>query len=130
MGRREIALKDFHHLKVTVEMEDIIKKYGRLSRDDLKENPSRNPRIKEHRQKNEYFSTWQYRYDKGQKAAIVYNKKNGRLTYLLENGHAITNTKGGIKWTRAFPHIEYTFAKFKDQYVRDMRNAEIDVDLT
>ncbi len=127
---KEIALEDFHHLKVTVEMEQIIKKYGALSSEDLRGNPSRNPRIKEHRKENEYFKTWRYRYDKGQKAAIVYNKQNGRLTYLLENGHAITNSKGGIKWTRAFPHISITFDKFKDRYVRDMRNAKLNVDLT
>lgn len=127
---KEIALEDFHHLKVTVEMEQIIKRYGALSSEDLRNNPSRNPRIKEHRTENEYFSTWRYRYDKGQKAAIVYNKRNGRLTYLLENGHAITNAKGGIKWTRAFPHISITFDKFKDKYVRDMRNAPLNVDLT
>ena len=125
-----IALEDFNGLNVTVQMEKIMKKYGKLSRDDLKSNPSRDPRIKKHRKENEYFSTWQYRYDKGQKAAVVYNKKNGRLTYLLENGHAITNAKGGIKWTRPFPHIENTYQKFKNKCVEDMRNAEIDVDLT
>lgn len=131
MGHKNtIALEDFNGLNVTVQMEKIMKKYGRLSRDDLKTNPSRNPRIKEHRKENEYFSTWQYRYDKGKRAAVVYNKKNGRLTYLLENGHAITNAKGGIKWTRPFPHISVTYEKFKNKYVEDMRNAEIDVDLT
>lgn len=111
-------------------MEEIIKKYGAKSSADLRTNPSKNPRIKEHRTENEYFSTWRYRYDKGQKAAIVYNKKNGRLTYLLENGHAITNSKGGIKWTRAFPHISVTFDKFKDKYVEDMRKAKLNVELT
>ena len=123
-------MEDFNHLDVTIQMEPVLKKYGRLSRDDLKSNPSRNPKIKKHRKENEYFSTWQYRYDKGQKAAVVYNKKNGRLTYLLENGHAITNRKGGIKWTRPFPHISITYDKFKDKFVEDMRKTEIDVDLT
>lgn len=126
----EIRIEDFNHLNVTVDMEKIIKRYGRLSAEDLRSNPSRNPRIKEHRVENEYFSTWRYRFDKGQHAAIVYNKKNGRLTYLLEKGHAITNAYGGIKWTRAFPHISITFDRFKDKYARDMRNAPIKVDLT
>lgn len=128
--KNTIALEDFNGLKATVEMEKVMKKYGRLSRDDLKSNPSRDPRIKKHRKKNEYFSTWQYRYDKGRKTAVVYNKKNGRLTYLLENGHAITNARGGIKWTRPFPHIELTYEKFKDKYVQDMRNTDIDVEFT
>ena len=127
---KEIALEDFNHLKVTVEMERIIRKYGQLASADLRTNPSRTPRIKEHRTEIEYFSTWRARYDKGSKTSVVYNKKNGRLTYLLENGHAITNAKGGIKWTRAFPHISITFDRFKDRYVRDMRKAPINVDLT
>lgn len=111
-------------------MEGIIKKYGQLASADLRTNPSQNPRIKEHRTNNEYFKTWRYRYDKGSKTAIVYNKKNGRLTYLLENGHAITNAKGGIKWTRAFPHISITFDRFKGKFVEDMRKAPIKTDLT
>lgn len=127
---KEIALEDFNHLKVTVEMERIIKKYGRLARDTLKTNPSQSPRIKEHRTENEYFKTWQTRYDKGSHTSVVYNKKNGRLTYLLENGHAITNSRGGIRWTRAFPHISIAFDKHKDGFVREMRNAPIKVDLT
>ena len=99
---KEIALEDFNHLKVTIEMEEVLKKYGRLARDALKTNPSENPRIKEHRTENEYFKTWQTRYDKGSKTAIVYNKKNGRLTYLLENGHAKVN--GGR--VAGIPHIK------------------------
>lgn len=127
---KEIALEDFNHLKVTIEMEEVLKKYGRLARDTLKTNPSENPRIKEHRKDNEYFKTWQTRYDKGSKTAIVYNKKNGRLTYLLENGHAITNKQGGIRWTRAFPHISIAFDKHKHSFVNEMRNVKINVDLT
>ena len=131
MGHKSsIALEDFNHLNVTIEMEEVLKKYARLSRDDLKSNPSRNPKIKKHRKQDEYFSTWRYRYDKGRKAAIVYNKKNGRLTYLLENGHAITNAKGGIKWTRPFPHIQYTFDRFKGKFVEDMRKTKMDVYFT
>ena len=129
-GKKTIKLEDFHHLNVDIQTEKIMKKYGKLSRDELRSNPSRNPRIKKHRKYNEYFATWLYRYDKARQEAVVYNKNNGRLTYLLENGHAITNASGGIKWTRPFPHISRTYYKYKDKYIVDMRKAKKDVSLT
>ena len=60
----------------------------------------------------------------------VHSRNRYMLTHLLENGHAITNRKGGIKWTRPFPHISITYDKYKDKFVEDMRKTAIDVDLT
>ncbi len=124
-----IDLDKFNHLEVTLDVEKILKKYGRQAAKELKQNPSVSPRIKEHRKTNEYFSTWQSRYDKGTHTAVVYNKKNGRLTYLLENGHFITNKRGGLGWAKPHPHISIVYDKLKSKFVADMEKVDIKVKL-
>lgn len=132
MSKDSINIEDFNSLKVTIPMEKVIKKYGRKAAAELRGNPSEKEAfgIKKHRVTNEYFSTWRSRFDKGSHTSIVYNKKNGRLTYLLEKGHAITNAKGGIKWTRPHKHISVVYDKFKGGYIKEMKRLDVRVDLT
>lgn len=56
----------------------------------------------------------------------VWNKTNWQLTHLLENGHFITNSRGGIKWSRPIPHIRETYNAMRPKFIHDMKRVEID----
>ncbi len=61
------------------------------------------------RQWSEYRKGWTTVTTREDKTAIfisVFNKKNYRLTHLLENGHAIIRNGKNYGRTRAFPHIK------------------------
>lgn len=60
--------------------------------------------------KGSYAKTWTYEEEikkrKGEYGTHVYNKKNYRLTHLLENGHDLVSAKGKLYGrTKAIPHI-------------------------
>ena len=58
----------------------------------------------------------------------VWNETNWQLTWLLENGHLITNKKGGVGWASAIPHIQQAIGFVRPQFISDMERAEIDID--
>jgi len=49
---------------------------------------------------------------------IVYNRTNGQLTHLLENGHIIRNQSGTYGRTQAIPHIKPA----EEQATRELMN--------
>lgn len=124
-----IDIQKFNHLEVSIDTEKILKKHRQKAAKKLRDHPASVPPIKERREEKEYFSTWRSKFDKGSHTAVVYNKGNGRLTYLLENGHFITNKIGGLGWARPHPHIEGVFREGIPDFVRDMENVDIKVDL-
>lgn len=68
----------------------------------------------------EYSKTWAVKEESGvlgSKSYIVYNKKNYRLTHLLEYGHV---TRNGTKRTRAIPHIKPMEEWVQNQLPKDI----------
>lgn len=59
----------------------------------------------------------------------VWNKTNWQLTWLLENGHIIANKRGGVGWASAKPHIQKAIDFVRPQFITEMEQAEIDIDL-
>lgn len=62
----------------------------------------------------DYAKNWKVKVRRSKKKGneyIVYNKDTYRLTHLLENGHLITNKRGGIGWSAPRPHIKPSFDK-------------------
>lgn len=59
----------------------------------------------------------------------VWNKTDWQLTWLLENGHLITNKRGGVGWASAKPHIQNALDFVKPQFLIEMGKAEIDLDI-
>ena len=57
----------------------------------------------------------------------VWNKTDWQLTWLLENGHLITNKRGGVGWASANPHIQNALDYVKPQFITEMEHAEIDI---
>lgn len=67
---------------------------------------STSPKDTPHRRR--YAEGWAKKDEKesaGIKTVIVYNKTNGPLTHLLENGHVIKNKNGTYGRTRPIKHI-------------------------
>lgn len=65
------------------------------------------PKGSPHRRK--YAEGWAIKREKtgtGIPVVTVYNRTNGPLTHLLENGHMIVNAKGTYGRTRPIKHIE------------------------
>ena len=74
------------------------------------------------RKRGGYAKTWAQRENKSDKlnySRIVYNKKNYRLTHLLERGHL---TRDGIKRTRAIPHIAPAEEKAINNFLEKVKN--------
>lgn len=60
----------------------------------------------------------------------VWNRTNYQLTHLLENGHIISNKKGGVGWASARPHIQNAVDFVRPQFIAEMEKAEVEVDFT
>ena len=121
-----IDIKNFKGIKVEVNMDDVIERNAEKCVDILK-----NISPKGHRQSKNYASGWAVkkgRKQKDQYFAEVWNATNYQLTHLLENGHLITNKKGGVGWAEGNPHIQNALDQVKPQFLADMGKAEIDID--
>lgn len=59
----------------------------------------------------------------------VWNKTDWQLTHLLENGHQITNKKGGVGWASAKPHIQMAVDFVEPQFINEMKKAELDIEI-
>lgn len=84
------------------------------------------PRRKGQRAKK-YKDGWVYKLG-NENEGIVYNKTNWQLTWLLENGHLITNKRNGVGWASPRKHIEPAYENQKDKYIEDMRTINLDID--
>lgn len=123
--KNKIDIKDFKGITVDVKYEDIIDRNAEACAEWLKNNSPRG-----HRKSNSYRSGWAVkkgRKQKDQHYAEVWNATNYQLTHLLENGHLITNKRGGVGWAEGQPHIQKAFDYVKPTFIAEIEKAEIDV---
>lgn len=122
MARKTIDLKDFKGINIRVNKEKLttaIHNSANKLVDNLKVlSPTSN-----RKRAYKYFETWNAEeYEKMFKATI-WNKRNYRLTHLLENGHLQVNKKSGVGWVAPRPHIKPAFESAKPYIVEQMKKA-------
>lgn len=121
-------IEDFHSISVElVGMADIVRKNAEEAEHTLKTRP-----VWEHnRRNNTYNSTWDTEFyrDEHEPVAIVRNRNNWQLTWLLENGHLIVNKKGGVGYAHGVNHIHKTFDEQKETFIDDMKDIGIKVNI-
>ena len=123
--RDEINITGFKGIKVDINYTEIIDKNAERCVDVLKDISP-----KGYRKSKKYADGWEVR--KGRKKyngyyAEVWNATNYQLTHLLENGHLITNKRGGVGWAEGIPHVQKALDQIKPQFIQDMSEVEIDV---
>lgn len=70
-----------------------------------------------------YVDTWKFK-KRGDQEYLVYST-NTALPHLLEKGHLIANSRGGTGWASARPHIFDNFRVIRDQYLKEIENADL-----
>lgn len=122
-------IEKFHKLTAKIKgMEKTIQTYSEYTADTLKEKP----KWKRNRSTRTYNSGWKYDmvyWSKTEISGWVHNQTDWQLTWLLENGHLVTNKKGGVGWAAPHPHIRPVFDEESKNFVDDMRKLEIEVDI-
>lgn len=103
---------------VEVQVEQILDSYSKevrramtnaedkVAKEAVSKLKSTSPRGTPHRRK--YAEGWGIKREKGSAGVpivIVYNRTNGPLTHLLENGHVVRNAKGTYGRARPIKHI-------------------------
>lgn len=119
-----IKLENFNGLKVDIDYQPIIDKFGE---DTAKYLMRTSPRGR--RRSKTYAQGWEFKVDRKTKqnyGGLVWNATNYQLTHLLENGHLIVNKIGGVGWASPVPHIDKAYQTIKGPFERAMENAEID----
>lgn len=134
MARRykNVSIENYRGTKTNVKeiLESIIRNNCRYTVDRLKEVSPKGARYNNpEKRKDSYAEGWTYKLYKASDRAIVYNKKNYRLTHLLEHGHFIVNKKGGYGWSSGDNHIEKVFTELPDEATKIIKQADIDIDI-
>ena len=123
--KNEINIKGFKGINVDIHYQDIINRNAEKCVDILKNTSPRG-----HRKSNNYANGWTIKRGRKQKNdyyAEVWNATNYQLTHLLENGHLITNKRGGVGWSEGIPHVQKALDQIKPQFIAEMDKVEIDV---
>lgn len=122
-------LKDFHKLEVELKgIDEIIEKYSSKTADELRTKPVWERNRLRGRRYNDGWTHDVFIHKKKEYLGTVYNATDWQLTWLLENGHLVTNKKGGVGWASPHKHIHEAFEANVDGFVSDMK--EIDIDIT
>ena len=126
---RKTNIEDFH--KITAKIQDVektVKEYTEFTAERLTTEPT----WKRNRRSNTYNQGWRgdmVTRTKTQSTGWVHNATNWQLTWLLENGHLVTNKKGGVGWASPHRHIKPIFQEESENFVDDMRNLDIKVEI-
>ena len=127
-GKNLMKIRDF---KSEVIYDDILKDFGKDTVDLLR-SPGVSPHSDRPNRKTPYRLGWTWEdhvYQHGERVT-VWNETNWQLTHLLENGHFITNRRGGIAWSEPKPHIKPTYNRMRPKFVKAMRKSKIETKLT
>lgn len=122
----DTKIENFKDIKVNINYEKIIDKYGQDTAKYLQRTSPRG-----HRRNKTYASGWEFKVDEKAKkkyGGVVWNATNYQLTHLLEKGHLIVNKKGGIGWASAKPHIENAYQHIKPNFIRAMENVDLEIE--
>lgn len=127
MGKTNI--EDFHKITAKIKgVEKTVKTYSEFSAARLKTEPTW------HRDRStiQYNSGWKYDMIYRSKTEIsgwVHNETQWQLTWLLENGHLITNKRGGVGWAAPQPHIKTVFDEESKNFVDDMSKLDVKIEI-
>lgn len=118
-------MKKFKGIEVKLNLEEIVDKNAKFMEEVLKR-PGVSPRSNRPRRGNAYWKGWAYDTQKNKEeyGAIIWNKTNWQLTWLLENGHIINNQFGrphGLGWSRPKKHIYPSYLAMKSSFQHDMK---------
>lgn len=119
-------------VKVEIKYEDIVKKYAEQDRQTLVDI---SPRTDRPGRAHHYYHGWEVEYhdEKERFGAVVWNRTDWQLTWLLEHGHILNNRPGSwrsLTRARAIPHIKKTFQDSKPDFIKEMRKVPIKVQFT
>lgn len=112
---KNIKLENFSGIAVELKFDDIFDKHAMDCVDRLKNIPWDNAKARK-----PYNDGWTV-IERGN-SVIVWNETNWQLTWLLENGHLITNKRDGVGWANAHPHIRPTFESVKGAFIHDVEH--------
>lgn len=126
---KKTNIENFHKLTAKIEgMEQTIKNHAESSANALRSEP----KWKRNRRTNVYNSGWKsdmVYWSETEISGWVHNETNWQLTWLLENGHLVTNKRGGVGWAAPHRHIKLVFDKESENFVNDMSKLDIKVDI-
>lgn len=111
-------LDNFSGMAVEIKYKDITEKYANECVERL-----RNIDWETHRLRKPYNEGWTV--IEKPNGCIVWNETNWQLTWLLENGHLITNARGKPGRAAPFPHIRPTFESVKGAFIHDVQHAPL-----
>ena len=123
---KQTTLDDFNGFNIKIEYEKIVKEYAGKAMNELK---AISPHSDRPNRSTPYKSGWvlSHRSLKDGLRETVWNQTNWQLTHLLENGHWISNSAHPrIVWSPPQKHIKPTYDKIKPQYVKAMKDVEIE----
>lgn len=122
-GKRKIKIDNFSGLNIEIKGTDkIIKESCERVVDDLKK-----VQWERNRRTRNYNNGWTNAVVIMQTHTVgtVYNETDWQLTWILENGHFITNKIGGVGWAQPHPHIHPAFEKERDHFEKEMKNSTV-----
>ena len=124
-------IKDFHELEVKLpDVYKICEWAGKTATSQLRRGYWQ--KWKRNRKRNRYDNSWKYTVAPDPHELVlttVYNDKNYWLTWLLENGHLVTNKIGGVGWASPHTHIKDTAKDVGGDFVEKMAKIDIDVEI-
>lgn len=121
MGK--VKLSEFNSVDISIDVNQINSVISKWANVAAKKLGDKSP--VGYRKKNNYSKTFTVELYPYALTGIVYNKKNYRLSHLLENGHFIVNKKGGLGWASPSPHFSPTYDEVLEPYLEDMANVKV-----
>lgn len=112
--------------KILQDFMDDVELANRVSVDDVAESCVSQLKGTSPKNKGSYARTWTYETNKslGKYGATIFNKKNYRLTHLLEKGHDLVDKNGkkiGKGRTQAYPHIAPAEQQAIEKYETELK---------
>lgn len=122
-------IEDFHKITGKIKgVEKTVESHSQTASNRLKTEP----KWKRNRRPPRYNPGWKFDMvyqSKTEVSGWVYNYSQWQLTWLLENGHLVTNKKGGVGWAAPHPHIKPVFDEEAERFVDDMSKLDVKIEI-